>query len=230
MHITLKTAAALAAAAVFGAAGADPIYTLGFGAAAGTNYVEGSSYAEKGVTVSFVDPYAAGLVGSGIEAGTCQYGICPDSDSASLGVLNDGFIRMQRSDAMGLSIAGFDAGFIAPTFDFSLTGLIGRILVTGEAAGGSAQASFDLFGLSDVTGTSAFARYVFDESFAALRFTSISFAACLFDGNGDCTPGANVNLAQFALDNVNFIPEPGSFALAGLALAAALGARRRRSA
>ena len=232
MKINAKGAVALLFAALYGAAVAAPVNTVGIefeSPALAKNFNGGTSFFESGFTFTTVDPNGAGFVGSGSGSpDVCAFIICPSRASAYFAVLNDGALMMQRSGGNSFQLAGFDLGFIANAFDPSLIGPLGQILVTGMDAGGPTTASFDLQGLSDVSGVSSFAHYDFNSAFSAKNFSSVSFTACLNDGNGGCTPGASFNLAQFGLDSVQVIPEPTSYALVALGLLAAGAATRRR--
>ncbi|MBW8894438.1 MAG: PEP-CTERM sorting domain-containing protein [Burkholderiales bacterium] len=63
-----------------------------------------------------------------------------------------------------------------------------------------------------------------DFSVGQLLVTGID---ALYDGNGGCVNPAE-NQAQFAVDNIGYLPEPGSVALVGVSLAGLLAAKRRR--
>lgn len=231
MRVFVKSALALAAAALAGSAMAGTLSTfdIQFEGVGGQNFNGGDSFNEAGVKLSAGDPFGNGFVGAGSNSGTCAFNVCPSRSSAFYAVLNDGSLSLESSKGLNLSLTGFDLGFIAPVFDLSLVGTIGQIIVTGFSSAGQKVASFDLPGLSD-TGLSSFSRFNFAQDFASSEFNRITFSACLFDGNGGCTPGANVNLAQFGLDSVtgSVIPEPSSYALLALALGAAGFAGRRR--
>jgi hypothetical protein len=234
MRVFVKSALALAVAVMAGSATAGVLSTFNiqFEGVAGQNFSGGESFAEAGVKLSAFDPFGGGFVGAGSNSGTCDINVCPSSNSAFYAVLNDGALTLETSSGLNLMLSGFNAGFIAPVFDLAFTGTVGQIIVTGHTGGGQKVASFDLPGLLE-NGTSSFAGYSFDQDFASTEFSSVTFNACLFDGNGGCTSYANFNLAQFGLDGItgSVIPEPSSYALMALALGAAgFAGRRRRNA
>jgi hypothetical protein len=130
---------------------------------------------------------------------------------------------MANQAAFGLQ--SIDFGFILPVN--TLVGFsVGKLILTTNDG---ATASKD-FGLQDGNGKYNFSRWDFGSDFAPARFTEATFQACLYDGTGACVNPANYQ-AQFAVDNLTYVPEPGSLSLVGLSLAGMLAAyRRRRSA
>jgi hypothetical protein len=233
MSFQSKAACAAAVLALCaGAAQAAPkTISVEFDGAAFANYDGGNTFVDGEFLFTAIDPNGSGFVGFGSESGSCgaTY-ICPSRSSAYYGVVNDGALRMERSDGGSFALAGFDLGFITNAFDPLLVGTIGKILVQGIGANGATLAEFALEGLSDVTGTGAFAHFDFDAAFSATHFSQVNFTSCLDDGQGGCTAGASFNLGQFGIDSIQVIPEPASLALVGLGLAVAAGSRRRRNA
>jgi PEP-CTERM motif len=232
MGKTAMSALALAAAAFFGSANAAPIsssfYVEFESPALATNFDGGQSFTESGLKFTAQDPNGSGFVGAGsASADTCAFNICPPRSSAYYAVLNDGGLKLESLTGELFGLASFDLGFIAPAFDFSLVGLIGQVLVTGESADGSSTEAFDLQGLLD-DGSSQFSHFTLADAFTERVFSSFRITACLFDTDGSCTPGASFNLGQFGIDSIQVVPEPSSYALMGLALVAAGAASRRR--
>ncbi|MFG6414193.1 NF038120 family PEP-CTERM protein [Roseateles sp. DC23W] len=233
----IKGALALASAAICGSVWAAPAtIAIGFEnpANAGSVYFGGDTFTDTGFKFSAVDPNGAGFVGATInglapaDSSACSLSICPSASSSYYGVLNDGSVRMERGDGGSFRLAGFDAGFIAEFLDGSLFGPgLGQLIVNGGTGAGMMTETFVLDGLLN-DGTTAFAHFDFSSAFSDMAFTEVSFTACLWDA-GSCTAGASFNLAKFGLDNIAVIPEPGSYALVGLGLLAAAGARRRRN-
>ncbi|MDM4767014.1 NF038120 family PEP-CTERM protein [Pelomonas sp. SE-A7] len=233
MRSISKSALALAAACLFGSAAAAPTTTYGiefegsdvslrsFGAKQG--------FAEGRFAFTATDPWnGQGLVGAGISgASNCEYMICPSRGSSYYGVFNDGGLLMEGRDGQSFQLSGFAAAFIAPAFDYSLVGQVGRLLVAGTTADGLFNQSFELQGLRE-DGRSAFANYSFDAAFQQLQLSSVHFSACIYDENHGCANDASYNLAQFGLDSIQVVPEPGSLALLGLGLGAVVFSNKRR--
>lgn len=231
MSFALKTAltAATLALSAITAQAAPKTISIEFDGAAYSNFDDGDNHVEGDFRFTAVDPWGGGFVGFGSGAGSCgaTY-ICPSRNGAYYGVVNDGGLRMERTDGGGFSLAGFDAGFLSGVFDPAMFGVVGKLLVQGTGAAGTLNAEFDLLGLDPDTGAGAFAQFDFDGTFSAASFTQVLFTSCIDDGFGSCIAGQSFNLGQFALDSIQVIPEPASLALVGLGLAGAAGARRRR--
>ncbi|MBI3350635.1 MAG: PEP-CTERM sorting domain-containing protein [Burkholderiales bacterium] len=157
---------------------------------------------------------------------SCDIAICPGGNGTQFyAALNDGGLNVKLSEG-GMSMTGLDFGFLLPlsaVLDFS----VGKLVVTGfDAGGGSTTISRD-FELQDALGNFNFSHWDFDSSFASGWFQSVTISSCLYDGNNDCVNPAG-NQAQFAVDNIGYLPEPASLALVGVSLAGLLAAGRRR--
>jgi hypothetical protein len=143
-------------------------------------------------------------------------------------VLNDTSVGLTRDDAIGFRLNGFDAGFVTPSPQNG--GVIpGRIVLMGSTrSGGSVFGSFE-FAPSDANGNFSFEHFASNLS-AFTDLSSLTFLACVYSATGSCDNPAE-NLAQFSLDNVNVIgvPEPSTYALMALGLAAVAGHARRRT-
>lgn len=138
--------------------------------------------------------------------------------------LNDSLLGMSSLNGAAFYFTSFDAGFVAPTPQGP--GVVaGRIFITGTTyTGASVQGSWE-FGASDAGGLFPFETY--STGLASLGLlTSATFGACIYEGN-DCINPAD-NLAQFSLDNINVtaVPEPSTYALLALGLAAVVLRRR----
>lgn len=231
MQMKFKSALALAAALACGSVLAGPSTTpIEFeNPALATSFFGGNSFTESAFKMTAIDPWGSGFVGAGSASpDTCAFSICPSRSSSYYAVLNDGSLKMERSDGSYFALAGFDAGFIAEVLDPSLMGLIGKLVITGTNASGTMTETFDLQGILG-DNTTQFGHFDFSAQFAGMGFSSVEFGACLYDGN-DCNVGASFNLAKFGLDSIQVIPEPDTYALIGLGLVAAGFATRRRRA
>lgn len=175
---------------------------------------------------------ATGTIVDGSDPFFCTLAGCPVGNTSHfLAVLNDGGVNFSRAAAGGFRLAQLDFGFIAPVP--VPAGDYGQVQLAGTTIDGALySAAFDFPG-QDVNGNFTFGTEVLDPAFRALVFTSLTVNACLFDDIGACVNSFDQparNQAQFALDNVvlNEVPEPASFLLAGLGMAA-LGWSRRRA-
>ncbi|CAG1017392.1 hypothetical protein BURC_02038 [Burkholderiaceae bacterium] len=139
---------------------------------------------------------------------------------------NDSMLGLASLDGRPFRLTSFDAAFVAP--EPQAPGVMaGRIVVSGiDLLDNTVLGSWD-FAASDASGLFAFQSY--SAGLASLgTLKSATFGACLYVGN-DCVNPAD-NLAQFSLDNINVVavPEPSTYALLALGLAA-VALRRRAS-
>ena len=141
--------------------------------------------------------------------------------------LNDNFLRM-TSASPTFVLTAFDFGFVPPVPSPNTISPGALVAYWTDIHGVDGFSAFD-FGNSDSNGDWAFLRAnMATPSFGVGTSTdlrSVTFFACLYSGI-TCNWPAN-NQAQFALDNVAFVPLPSTWLLAGLGLAGLVVARRR---
>ena len=162
-----------------------------------------------------------GAIIDGTDPNSCDIAVCP-AGSVYYAGLNDGAVSFGFSGNT-FNLSGVDFGFILPVS--AIVGFtVGQLVVTAND-GSSVSRDFALQDAS--TGLYEFMHWDFDGAFRQSRFTEVTFSACLYDGTGACVNPA-ANQAQFALDNIAFVPEPGSLPLFALSLAGMLAAFRRK--
>ena len=170
------------------------------------------------------------LVGSvidGSDNGLCVGISCPvNNASHCYAALDDGYFYFGMNDNSSFVLKSLQASFIgAGQSSFPATS--GMLVLQGFNLAGAGVGSALQIGLSGPTaGSFNFASY--DLSATAFGNTSFGFVrvvgyAC--DTSGNCNRTAD--LANYALDNLVTVPEPGTWALLGLGLAG-LGVFSRR--
>jgi len=191
----------------------DVIPTLFSGSAISSG---GMTFASTGSGFSGVDSAAAFSVFANAPV---------NSNGQFLFGLNGDGLTMAAEGGEAFRLLGFDASFIAPIV--VAAGLsAGQLHLNGIALGGQALSEFFDLGLSDADGNFGFAHY-FVTALGSEYLTSVTFTACLYLEDGSCSFAGDQLFPQFALDNIQ-VPEPGTAALAILALGC-LAARRRQS-
>ena len=170
----------------------------------------------------------AGAIGYGGDPYLCAIAACPSGNDTNyyLGV-NDGSVNISRGDSKTFSLGTVDYAFLAPVDN--LPGYsYGQLTVTGiTTGGGKVSYSFDFPEL--VGGNSPFLTVNLASKFGNAQFSSVTIGSCVFTAN-DCVNPSD-NQAQFAFDNlsVTAVPEPQTYAMLGLGLAAMSLVSRRRA-
>jgi hypothetical protein len=195
----------------------------------GTILFVGDSFSQAGVTLtvtgsaSSIDTPAAFGAGVGLDAAA------PKGNNTQFFIgLNDATVTLKDSGGGTFRIAGFDFGFVAAlTRLFNPGDVAGALVAAYETATGATGFETWSFGAADAQGEFSFITAgAGDVGALSGSLNSVAFFACTSDNAGLCVHPNN-NFGQFALDNIK-VPEPGSLALAVLALGIAGGVRARR--
>jgi hypothetical protein len=172
------------------------------------------------------------LVGAYIDGSdslACPGGACPVNNPTSYyGALNDGYVDIVRSDGLAFHVGSFDASFIGAFPGNNYPAIAGLLRVLGFRENGSTRSQDFLLAGPDGDGFK-FQHFTPTVSFQAEYFTEVIFYGFTCNATGNCN-AFSTNRGQFALDNLNFVPEPGSFALLGAGMLGLMGLRRRRQA
>lgn len=171
-----------------------------------------------------------GAIVQGSDASTCTVAVCPVGNASRyFAGLNDGGLSFMRTDT-AILLSSLDFGFVLPVD--GLVGVsVGQLQITGtDRMGATTQIAKNFSGQN--AGKFEFSRWDIGGTFAQTRFTQVAFNACLYLTDGSCSFDNNFtqNQAQFAIDNIEFVPEPASIALVAISLGGMFVVRRRKSA
>jgi hypothetical protein len=172
------------------------------------------------------------LVGAYIDGSdslACPGGACPvNNPTTYYGALNDSYVDIFRTDGLGFHVGGFDASFIGAAPGNNYPAVAGLLRLLGFRSDGSSRAQDFLLAGPSADGFQ-FQHFTPTTSFQAEYFTEVVFYGFTCDPSGMCN-AFSTNRGQFALDNLNFVPEPASLALLGAGMLGLFGLRRRQSA
>lgn len=224
-HSIARTALGLAVAALAGHASANVGY-ITFDNTSQNIYTNGDTFTDGAGVLTTVGQ--GGFDGAVVDSSSCFLAVCPvGNDSQFYAGLNDGGLKVTLGAEL-LHMTSLDFGFVLPLPKL-LGASVGQLLLTGVDALGGITTLSKNFGLQDGNGDFGFEHWALDAAFTAVGFKSVTISACLFDDKGGCVNPAG-NQAQFAVDNIGFVPEPAGLALVGVSLAGLLAAGRRRKA
>lgn len=231
------TAAAFGALALMSAAPA-MADVINFESIGSATYNGTELFGENGYTMTVIDTPTAGPDGMGFAGGVgngsdpflCSIAACPTGNGSYfyMGV-NDGGLKVSRDDTHAFRLYSLDYAFLAPVGGLPSYSY-GQLTVVGQTVGGgSVSASFD-FPILDATGNSPFLTAGLNAAFGNTQFNNVVISSCLWDANGACVNPAD-NQAQFTIDNLSLapVPEPETYAMMGLGLAAIGLVSRRRA-
>ena len=181
-------------------------------------------------------PDHSSLVGALIDGvnNTCDSSSlsCPKNNrGAYLASANDGVPVLQKINGGIFNLISFRAAFIGDVgfTNTEASGIrAGFMRVIGVLADGSFTfADASLAGI-DSSGSTSFATFFLPTAMQAMNFVEVDFFGFSCNSDGSCTDAFTNNRGQFALDDVEVIPEPGILLLVASALGALAFTRRGR--
>jgi hypothetical protein len=201
-------------------------------------YGETSTFGNYWVTsyaVGSVAGDSAGMLIDGANmADICSNGVkCPAGNTSNFyGALNDGYIVFGHNDNSSFKLKSFDA---------SIIGIEGQtyraepnpsalLILRGFKADNSFLDSSQMLVTAPASGNFTFQNYSLNAAFAATDFVAVRVLSYAWNGTTYTNGGS---LSNVALDNfleVSAVPEPSSWALMGLGLAAFAAFSRRKAA
>lgn len=179
---------------------------------------------------SYGAPLTTDMVGSfinGSDSEICIALSCPvNNTSQYYAGLGDGYFYFGMNDDSNFRVKSLQASFMRAGADS--VAVKGALLLQGFDAGGTPIGAVKQLDLPGANGSGQFNFTTFDLG----SFTDTSFSYVLVLGYAcDATNGCSrtSTLANFAIDNIETVPEPMTWALIGLGLIG-LGISRRRAA
>lgn len=176
---------------------------------------------------SYGGPQEGDLAGAVVDNSSCFSIACPVNNASRYYTgLNDGYFYFGKKNNVNFKVKSLQASFIG-VGQTSFPSVAGMLVLQGFNASGVAAAPAMQLALGGPTGGAfQFANYDLG-AFSATEYSFVRVLGYACDAAGNCN--RNTNLANFAIDNINVIPEPGTFALFGLGLLGLAAAARRRS-
>lgn len=226
-----KTVKRVLCAAMLAMASAAQADVLNFEGAVDTPFVFAGDHIQIGKY--WIEAYGGSqtsdMVGSfvdGSDPGSCFAVACPVNNASQYYAgLDDGYFYFGMNDDSLFRLGSLRASFIG-NGQSSFPAVAGMLVLQGFNALGQAVGSAKQIGLAGPSnGQFSFANYSLTSMVGDFAYVRVLGYSC--DATGNCN--RNSNLANFAIDDITTIPEPGSLALFGLGVAGfGLVARRRR--
>jgi len=170
------------------------------------------------------------LVGAVVDgtdlASTCAFVVCPSNNATKFyTALNDSQLYLGNLSGKTFRMDQFDASFVAA--DGDVVPPLALVLRVDGYNGINLVAQQDFFVPGPKNGAYNFSHYNFSAAFAGTNIDQVVFYGYACNAAASCS--RLTDKAQFAIDNIQTVPEPASYLLVGLAVAAAGYARRRRA-